>query len=84
MLHPEMKRHRAWWREILTTGVPEKLAELVSSASAMKVCGDSAIVACLSMRHLYNNGVCLAISAAAGKVWRLSDLLLLFEQQQQQ
>lgn len=27
MLHPELKRHRAWWREILKVEVPKKLAE---------------------------------------------------------
>lgn len=41
MLHPEMKRHRAWWRQILMSQVPEQLAELVSSqpsaATAEKV-----------------------------------------------
>ena len=41
MLHPEMKRHRAWWREILSSEVPKKLAGRASSSSsaAAKVYG---------------------------------------------
>lgn len=27
MLHPEIKRHRGWWREILRQEVPRKQAE---------------------------------------------------------
>lgn len=38
-LHPELKRHRAWWREILSKNVLRALAERVSSpAAAEKVC----------------------------------------------
>ena len=44
MLHPEIKRHRAWWREILDSEVPQKLAGRASlssssSSAAVKVCG---------------------------------------------
>ena len=39
ILHPEIKRHRAWWQEILRSRVEEKLAERVSSPTASaKVC----------------------------------------------
>lgn len=38
-LHPELKRHRAWWREILSKNVLRTLAERVSSSpAAEKVC----------------------------------------------
>ncbi|CAM9446167.1 unnamed protein product, partial [Ectocarpus sp. 4 AP-2014] len=33
-LHPELKRHRAWWREILSKNVLRALAERVSSPPA--------------------------------------------------
>lgn len=42
MLHPEIKRHRAWWRKILGNGVLKRLGERVflgtTAADAVKVC----------------------------------------------
>lgn len=41
ILHPEIKRHRAWWKEILRSRVYEKIANRVSSpAAAAKVITD--------------------------------------------
>jgi len=34
MLHPEIKRHRGWWREILHKEVPRRQAERASAAAA--------------------------------------------------
>lgn len=47
MLHPEMKRHRAWWREILSAEVAKKLAERAFSTVAVKVCCLSSLYCCL-------------------------------------
>lgn len=41
ILHPEIKRHRAWWKEILRSRVHEKIANRVSfPAAAAKVIFD--------------------------------------------
>lgn len=50
-LHPEIKRHRAWWREILGNGVHRRLAERIvepSGTTAVEVCGG---VGCSSLLY---------------------------------
>ena len=37
MLHPEIKRHRAWWREILHREVPRRKAERARTVAAAQV-----------------------------------------------
>lgn len=39
MLHPEIKRHRGWWREILHREVPRRQAERARAVAAPQVCG---------------------------------------------
>ncbi len=57
VLHPEIKRHRGWWREILHKEVPRRQAERASAAAAGWQVGDAA---CSRMET--GEGLCLGVS----------------------